>query len=109
MATVDVALPGLKLGYVGNVYWMQMVSNRRVDMGVWLVVASDVGMTQQVPQIRNYWLLERQCIQMAYVERMSLSHHDIFSTVKTKRKSAQKCSATVSLKCILPSLFLSLS
>ena len=52
--------------------------------GVWLIVASDVGMTQQVPQIRNYWLLERQHIQMAYIERVSLSHHDIFSTVKTK-------------------------
>ena len=49
--------------------------------GVWLIVASDVGMTQQIPQIKNYWLLERQCIQMAYVERstVGLSHHGIFN------------------------------
>ena len=57
-----------------------MASNRRVEMGAWLIVASDDVMTQQVPQIRNYWLLERQYIQIAYVEHstVSLSHHGIF-------------------------------
>ena len=59
---------------------MQMASNRKVEMGAWLIVASDVGITQQVPQIKNYWLLERQYIQMAYVEcsTVGLSHHGIF-------------------------------
>ena len=75
-------------------------------MRAWLIVASDVAMTQQVPQIRNYWLLERQYIQMEYVEHstMSLSHHGIFSR-QDKTKIFTKMFCYTECKCLLSSLF----
>ena len=96
---LDVALPGLKT----RLCWMQMASNRRVEMRAWLIVASDVVMTQQVPQ---NWLLEKQYIQMEYVEHSttSLSHHGIFSR-QDRTKIFTKMFGYTECKCLLSSLF----